>query len=980
MDFLPEAKKPMRIRGVSKLGRRLPRVQAPLVAALVLGTQAGCTREFFREWANQDVSEAIFEKSRDPRWRIDLFTVDPPALSRFADPYDPDVPPAPPDDFAAESMSPVPQWPNNRLMVPAEGTGYLDMLDRWQMENPGPTPAQAGEIGAAGLAPGLRLPPGLAPGAGAGAGAGAPPAVPEPPALPPASTPAPFTPPPGGAAPAPPAAEGNPGPAPAGTTPSTVPGPPPAVPPGGGNATPTQAQNRKRDLGVRLAAFQQTGIPLPAPPPVSPASPTGGGTAPAQPVQNLPAPPPVTLDPNPTNPDLSAPANSNLRPDLSPEANRAAEAVGAEMAGILVPGAIDFNEAAAAGLPKTSRPYRLTIEQAFRLGLMNSRVYQFQLEQLYLASLAVTLQRFAFTPQFYAGLSPVNGPELTPGSASVNSVGYNSGVSIGSSIGGGGFPSPVPQNIFSYATRETGRPVSALNIGTVAGMGKAFNTGGKLLMGFANQVVFNFLGKNSAQPQVQSVLPLSFVQPFLRGGGRAVTLEPLTLAERNLLYQIRLFAKFRQEFVINMLLGSSISNPGSNVASLGFTGGGNADPVVGFLAVLQDVQEVENDRKNLAAYERLFEVYKELIQGESSGLSQLQLDQIDSSVQRARQALITDLLAYRGDLDQFKMQMGLPPDVPLILDRTLTRKFKETFDSIDVWQADPRRDIADLPRLAAQLPQLEDVEIDGRSVLSIYRNALRINDEDALNDLLIAAERVAMEHRLDLMNARAELYDNWRQIRVAANALKGVFNVTITNQFVTPPPTTNPFAFVDQAKQFSLILNAELPLVRLSERNAFRTALINYQRQRRALMNVEDDIKLQIRGDIRGLQTTFQSYEISRQNLVLTIRQKDQGFENIIAPPASANQGAQASQAAIQTTNLISFQGNLLTLENSLVQTWLSYETQRMSLYRDLGTLPYDEWEAYRELFPVEPTGVGSDGAGASPTAGPAGAAPPAQP
>ncbi len=36
-------------------------------------------------------------------------------LSRFADPYDQDVPPAPPDDPAAEALSPTPQWPDNRL-------------------------------------------------------------------------------------------------------------------------------------------------------------------------------------------------------------------------------------------------------------------------------------------------------------------------------------------------------------------------------------------------------------------------------------------------------------------------------------------------------------------------------------------------------------------------------------------------------------------------------------------------------------------------------------------------------------------------------------------------------------------------------------------------------------------------------------------------------------------------------------------------
>ena len=104
------------------------------LAALAITAHVGCGREFFREWANQDASEAVFEKSRDPRWRIDLFSVDPPSLARYADPYDPDTPPAPPDDFATEALSPVPQWPDNRLLVPAEGTGYLDMLDAWQRD------------------------------------------------------------------------------------------------------------------------------------------------------------------------------------------------------------------------------------------------------------------------------------------------------------------------------------------------------------------------------------------------------------------------------------------------------------------------------------------------------------------------------------------------------------------------------------------------------------------------------------------------------------------------------------------------------------------------------------------------------------------------------------------------------------------------------------------------------------------------------
>ena len=100
----------------SSYRRRPGRVVA--IVLMGLAAQAGCGREFYREWANQDASEAVYEKSRDPRYRLDIFSWEPPALARFADPYDRDRPPAPPDDFAAQATSPVPQWPEHRLIMP----------------------------------------------------------------------------------------------------------------------------------------------------------------------------------------------------------------------------------------------------------------------------------------------------------------------------------------------------------------------------------------------------------------------------------------------------------------------------------------------------------------------------------------------------------------------------------------------------------------------------------------------------------------------------------------------------------------------------------------------------------------------------------------------------------------------------------------------------------------------------------------------
>ena len=63
------------------------------------------------------------------------------------------------------------------------------------------------------------------------------------------------------------------------------------------------------------------------------------------------------------------------------------------------------------------------------------------------------------------------------------------------------------------------------------------------------------------------------------------------------------------------------------------------------------------------------------------------------------------------------------------------------------------------------------------------------------------------------------------------------------------------------------MLNAELPLVRVNERNNFRTALINYQRQRRTLHEPEDTIKLLLRTEIRSLQTIYLNYEIHEAEL-----------------------------------------------------------------------------------------------------------------
>src|SRR5207247_639139 len=64
------------------------------------------------------------------------------------------------------------------------------------------------------------------------------------------------------------------------------------------------------------------------------------------------------------------------------------------------------------------------------------------------------------------------------------------------------------------------------------------------------------------------------IQPLLRGGGKAVTLEPLTLAERGLLYQIRTFARFRKELYVAVASASGGSISGGTFQPSGVLAAG----------------------------------------------------------------------------------------------------------------------------------------------------------------------------------------------------------------------------------------------------------------------------------------------------------------------------------------------------------------------------------------------------------------------
>jgi hypothetical protein len=224
------------------------------------------------------------------------------------------------------------------------------------------------------------------------------------------------------------------------------------------------------------------------------------------------------------------------------------------------------------------------------------------------------------------------------------------------------------------------------------------------------------------------------------------------------------------------------------------------------------------------------------------------------------------------------------------------------------------------------------------------------------DEALLAVERATMENRVDLMNVRAQLTDAWRKIRVAANALMGTFNVDYHLGSTTPAGQAKPFAFSGSRTTHQLIFTGQLPLVRILQRNNYRSTLINFQQNRRSLMAFEDQLMFNVRFDLRQLRIMANIYQrVQKRQIELAYMQVDQAlqaFNQPQAPPGQDNilpglvgpvsRAPQPGDPAALTTQLLSTQGSLLTSQNDLYNTWIVYQIYRVDLYRDMGVMPLD--------------------------------------
>lgn len=344
---------------------------------------------------------------------------------------------------------------------------------------------------------------------------------------------------------------------------------------------------------------------------------------------------------------------------------------------------------------------------------------------------------------------------------------------------------------------------------------------------------------------------------------------------------------------------------------------------------------------------------------------------LDEDVEKLRGKLDARLAALDNEEDQLRVKSDVQRDFMLLEDARARLKNLErdvlTLEErirlndvgvlmdedapIEVIIADD--DSADLPGIStdslALLPKqerriqlLKDLKIAHERLLQVTRSLTVVEIGTRVEQIDIAEfdipqEQVvlnAVENRLDLMNEKANVTDARRRMEVLANNLMATVNFVVEGD-IRNSGGSNPVDFAGKYSEIRTGVRFTAPLVRVQQRNEYRASLIAYQRARRDYMALEDQVKQQVRRNWRQLSVQKRNLETSRLQLRLAARQYESAVDEAMAP---AQPGA-ASRSGLLGTNLIQALNSVVSAQNSLIQNWVTYEQNRLGIYRDMGIM-----------------------------------------
>ena len=233
------------------------------------------------------------------------------------------------------------------------------------------------------------------------------------------------------------------------------------------------------------------------------------------------------------------------------------------------------------------------IQDCLAYAIAHSREYRNEKEDLFLAAIALLVEKHLWGPRFFDTITAQ--VEGTPESGDYDQVGRII-------------------NDFSVSQRlPYGGSVSVRAVADYVG----------------------FLQQNTASEDLRDTqttgLFASADLPLLRDAGLAAR-DDLIQAERDLIYAVRAFERFRREFFVD-------------IASEYFD-------------LLRQQQNIANQRRQLGNLEWLYRRFNAL--AEAGRQPYFQVQRVEQQVLFARNNLIALLEAYAGSLDAFKIRLGMP--------------------------------------------------------------------------------------------------------------------------------------------------------------------------------------------------------------------------------------------------------------------------------------------------------------------------------
>lgn len=500
----------------------------------------------------------------------------------------------------------------------------------------------------------------------------------------------------------------------------------------------------------------------------------------------------------------------------------------------------------------------ISLNEALQVAARNNRDYQSQKEEVFRAALALDLERDAFRPVFSA---PVEAGFVGQGTAAGNVTNAGESATVGASQRlkqGAALTSQIAVDLTQLLTQD-----GASSLGLLA--------------------------------------DTSFEVPLLRGAGRWIVAEPLTQAERDALYAVYGFERFKRTFAVDV-----------------------ASRYLDVLRLLDQVDNAEENYRRLVTSSRRAQAL-----AEEGRLPEIQVDQALQDELRARNGWISAQQNYAAGLDGLKNLLGLPTDAAVTLDRQTLDRLADAVEAVlPALVADEASAAQEVSVPAADAPiELKAPSDEGRGPLEM----------DAGEAVILA-----LENRLDLRVAEGNVYDAMRDVAVAADAFRP--ELTLLASGSVGERRTTGSATLDDAQvrldrgTYNALLRLDLPFERTAERNNYRNRLIDLERAVRNLQAVEDAIKLDIRGQLRDMLESRESLRIQAQAVRLAERRVD-------------STGLLLKLGRAEIRDVLEAQEALLSAQNALTSALVNYRVSELQLQANLGLLEVNEkglWEEYR--------------------------------